>query len=143
MPCALSSFVLCSELDTVPWIQAFLRASASMKKATVEPVPTPTMLPSSTYSAALSPERRLPSSFAIVFLRHLQQRARVRRGDRLHRQARAALQHAQALEPLFVCLQRAQCQHVLELLLEAYVHHLPARLLARGLGVEVVRLALE
>src|SRR6478736_4746927 len=104
MPCAFSSFVLCSELETVPWIHAFLRASASMKKATVEPVPTPTMLPSSTYSAALSPERRLPSSFAIVLLRQLEQFARLRRGDRLHRQARAALQHQQAFEPVFVFL---------------------------------------
>src|SRR5205085_4838183 len=143
MPCALSSLVLCSELETVPWIQAFLRASASMKKATVEPVPTPTMLPSSTYSAALSPERRLPCSFAIVFLRHLQQRARVRRGDRLHRQARAPLQHAQSFEPILVFLQRGQRQHIPEFLLEAHVDHFPARLLARRLGVEVVRLPVE
>ena len=56
--------------------QVNMRASASMKKATVEPVPTPTMLPSSTYSAALSPDRRLPSSFAIVLLRQLEQFAR-------------------------------------------------------------------
>src|SRR3982751_1065499 len=89
MPWPLSSFVLCSELDTAPSMRDFMRASASMKKATVEPVPTPTMAPSCTYSAALSPERRLPSSFAIVLLRHPEQFARLRRGDRLHRQARS------------------------------------------------------
>src|SRR4249919_775705 len=115
MPCALSNFVLFSELETVPSIRDFIRASASMKKATVEPVPTPTMLPSSTYSAALSPERRLPlsrssSSFAIVLLRHRQQFLRLCRGHRQHRQAAAALQYAEALESVLVFLQRRQAQ---------------------------------
>src|SRR5207342_3712311 len=131
MPCALSNFVLFSELETVPWIQAFLRASASMKKATVEPVPTPTMLPSCTNSAAFSPERRLPSSLAIVFLRHLQKFARLRVRHRHHRQPAAPLQHAQPFQPVLVRLERGQRQHLAELALEAHVHHVPARLLAR------------
>ena len=48
MPCARRRCVLCSELDTVPAMRSRKRASASMKYATVEPVPTPTIIPSST-----------------------------------------------------------------------------------------------
>ena len=40
--------VLASELETAPAIRSFMPASASMNLLTVEPVPTPTMLPGST-----------------------------------------------------------------------------------------------
>jgi hypothetical protein len=48
MPCARKRCVLCSELDTAPSMRSRMRASASMKNATVDPVPTPTIMPSST-----------------------------------------------------------------------------------------------
>jgi len=48
MPCFFSCAVDCSELDTAPLMRSFIVASASMKYATVLPVPTPTMAPSST-----------------------------------------------------------------------------------------------
>ena len=49
MPCDFRRAVLCSELDTAPWMRSFHAANASMKYATVEPVPTPTIMLSSTY----------------------------------------------------------------------------------------------
>jgi hypothetical protein len=38
-----------TELDTAPLIWSFMVASASMNLLTVEPVPTPTMSPGTTY----------------------------------------------------------------------------------------------
>lgn len=46
MPCAASRRELASELETAPTMRSRMPASASMKWLTVEPVPTPTMLPS-------------------------------------------------------------------------------------------------
>jgi len=40
--------VLFSLLETAPAMRSFIVASASMKQFTVEPVPTPTMLPGCT-----------------------------------------------------------------------------------------------
>src|SRR5450631_1601873 len=48
MPCCWSRAVLCSELDTAASMRSRTAPSASMKWATVEPVPTPMMLPCST-----------------------------------------------------------------------------------------------
>jgi hypothetical protein len=48
MRCSFSCRVDCSELDTAPAMRPFTFASASMKNFTVEPVPTPTTVPSST-----------------------------------------------------------------------------------------------
>ena len=45
MPCCFRRSVLCTELDTAPATRTGMRASASMNWLTVEPVPTPTMLP--------------------------------------------------------------------------------------------------
>ena len=52
MPAAFMRWALASELETAPSIRFFMRASSSMKKFTVEPVPTPTMAPSGTSAAA-------------------------------------------------------------------------------------------
>ena len=46
MPSALSRALLCSELETAPAMRSLIRPRASMKNATVEPVPTPTIMPS-------------------------------------------------------------------------------------------------
>ena len=45
MPWAARRRELASELETAPAIRARLPASASMKKLTVEPVPTPMTVP--------------------------------------------------------------------------------------------------
>src|SRR5690242_6560069 len=54
MCCPRRRFALASELATVPLMRPFTDASASMKKFTVEPVPTPTTMSSSTYFNAAS-----------------------------------------------------------------------------------------
>src|SRR5688500_19761304 len=54
MPASFSSRALASDDETAPamrWRRSF---SAAMKWLTVEPVPTPTFIPSSTYSRAAS-----------------------------------------------------------------------------------------
>src|SRR3546814_18605839 len=56
--------VLCSELETAPSTLCRMRARASMNQATVEPVPTPTIIPSSTNSMAFSAASRLASVMA-------------------------------------------------------------------------------
>ena len=48
MPCRLSRAVEASELETAPRMRNFRAANASMKRLTVEPVPTPMMVSSST-----------------------------------------------------------------------------------------------
>ena len=48
MPWPFRRSVLCTELDTAPATRTGMRASASMNWFTVEPVPTPTMLPGCT-----------------------------------------------------------------------------------------------
>src|SRR5438270_13354548 len=49
-----SRFALASELATVVLMRPFIDASASMKKFTVDPVPTPMVASSSTYFSAAS-----------------------------------------------------------------------------------------
>src|SRR5690606_22283999 len=66
IPRLRSCRVLCSELDTAPAMRWRILASASMKQATVEPVPTPTIMPSSTNSMAFSPARRLCSDMGVL-----------------------------------------------------------------------------
>src|SRR5690606_20092575 len=61
MPWPRRRALLCSELDTAPSIRCRMRARASMKYATVEPVPTPTSIPSSTNSMAFSAASLLAS----------------------------------------------------------------------------------
>src|ERR1700694_3757195 len=54
MRASLKRFALASELATAPLMRALIVASASMKKFTVEPVPTPTIMSSFTYCSAAS-----------------------------------------------------------------------------------------
>src|SRR5882724_2614836 len=65
MPCASKRWLLFSLLDTAPAMRSFIVASASMKQLTVEPVPTPTTLPGSTYCSAAWPTRALSSSWVM------------------------------------------------------------------------------
>ena len=51
--------MLATELETAPLICPFMLARASMKWFTVEPVPTPTISPGSTYCSAAWPTRAL------------------------------------------------------------------------------------
>src|SRR5574343_478301 len=75
MPRALRRTVEASELDTAPLIWSFMVASASMNLLTVEPVPTPTISPGTTYWRAAWPTRALSSSWVMVrALRQLQKR---------------------------------------------------------------------
>ena len=53
---------LAAELETAPAMRPFILASASMKQFTVEPVPTPTTLPATTYGVAASPTMAFNSS---------------------------------------------------------------------------------
>src|SRR5438105_122941 len=80
MPCLVRRSELLSELDTAPATRTGIFASASMKWFTVEPVPTPTMLPGWTYVIAAWPTRALSSSWVIARLcaRHLADVARGR-----------------------------------------------------------------
>jgi len=52
MPSACRRCVLATELDTAPRMRSFMDASASMNLLTVEPVPTPTISPGTTYCSA-------------------------------------------------------------------------------------------
>jgi hypothetical protein len=65
MPAACSRAVDASELDTAPGTCALMEASASMNLLTVEPVPTPTISPGTTYCNAAWPTRVLSSSWVI------------------------------------------------------------------------------
>jgi hypothetical protein len=65
MPSAFRRTVDASELDTAPMIWSFIVASASMNLLTVEPVPTPTISPGTTYCRAAWPTRVLSSSWVI------------------------------------------------------------------------------
>src|SRR5262245_14583648 len=65
MPCARSRSLLFSELDTAPAIDVRCDANASMKWFTVEPVPTPTTVPGTTYSSAARPTSAFSSSWVI------------------------------------------------------------------------------
>ena len=49
MPKAFKRSVEASELETAPLIWSFMVAKASMNLFTVEPVPTPTISPGTTY----------------------------------------------------------------------------------------------
>src|SRR3546814_8785460 len=82
-----------------------------MNQATVEPVPTPTIIPSSTNSMAFSAASRLASVMAfgigdrglLLFLAfQRQQQLPLRRGHRQHRQARAlrSEEHTSELQSL-------------------------------------------
>src|SRR6185312_12729044 len=64
MPRAWSSFVDASELETAPSMRCLIFSSASMKYATVDPVPTPTT-PSSTWAIAASAAARFWASWVI------------------------------------------------------------------------------
>ena len=66
MPWARSRAVLASELETAPAMRFLSGASASMKKLTVEPVPTPITSPSRTNSIAASAARCFCRSWVIV-----------------------------------------------------------------------------
>src|SRR5688572_17426316 len=96
MPWPINCRLLCSELDTAPSIRDFIRARPSMKNATVEPVPTPTTLPSSTNSSAFSAasffcaSRDMAAPGSGGFER--EDALVLRGGDRQHRQPVAALQ---------------------------------------------------
>src|SRR5206468_1026413 len=65
MPWPRRRALLCSELDTAPRMRSGMRASASMKQFTVEPVPTPITLPGCTWPVAACPTRALSSSCVI------------------------------------------------------------------------------
>src|SRR5574343_1404194 len=65
MPKAFRRTVEASELDTAPLIWSFMVASASMNLLTVEPVPTPTISPGTTYCRAAWPTRALSSSWVM------------------------------------------------------------------------------
>src|SRR5687768_2703402 len=65
MPCLRKRSLLWLELDTTPAMRSFRPASASMKWFTVEPVPTPTTRPGTTYCNAACPTRALSSSCVI------------------------------------------------------------------------------
>src|SRR5258708_37940337 len=54
MRCSRRRLALASELATAPLMRARFDPRASMKKFTVEPVPTPTIMSSSTYFSAAS-----------------------------------------------------------------------------------------
>src|SRR5688500_3851417 len=101
MPWPISSRLLCSELDTAPSRRDFIRASPSMKKATVDPVPTPTTLPSSTNSSAFSAASFFCASRDIGGSGSGLERKDapvLRRGHRQHGQAVAALQQREVAE---------------------------------------------
>ena len=66
MPCDSRRRVLATELDTAPAICPRREARASMKKLTVDPVPTPTMPPAPTSSRAASAARCLLESWIMV-----------------------------------------------------------------------------
>ena len=65
MPASRSRFALASELDTVPEIRDRRAASATMKWFTVEPVPTPTIMSSSTKARAASAQSFLRASWSM------------------------------------------------------------------------------
>src|SRR5437763_8205356 len=62
MPSARSRSVEALELDTAPGTWSFMPASASMNLLTVEPVPTPTISPGTTYFRAAWPTSVFSSS---------------------------------------------------------------------------------
>src|SRR5205085_1096318 len=89
--------------DTVPRMRPRRRARPSMKNATVEPVPTPTMVPSSTKPSAASAESLFCSSlFMRMRLRsfHREDRLPLRGRHRHHREAAAALDQGEFAERL-------------------------------------------
>src|SRR5690606_6853072 len=142
MPCPRRRRVLCSELETAPAMRCRIRASASMKKATVEPVPTPTMLPSSTYSMAFSPARRLASDMSGLL--EGKKQFPLRRRHRQHRQARTLADQRELLaERIGVGADLVQLLRPFLVAHGTHVDQVPARLFARGLRVEVLRLAIE
>ena len=65
MPSASSRSVEALELDTAPRMRSFMPASASMNLLTVEPVPTPTISPGTTYCSAAWPTSVFNSSWVI------------------------------------------------------------------------------
>src|SRR3954464_4325321 len=71
MPIARSFSVDATELDTAPGMRSFMDASASMNLLTVEPVPTPTISPGTTYCSAACPTRALSSSCVISLIIHV------------------------------------------------------------------------
>src|SRR6476661_8674997 len=62
MPSACRRSVDALELDTAPGTRSFIEASASMNLLTVEPVPTPTISPGTTYFRAACPTKAFSSS---------------------------------------------------------------------------------
>src|SRR5512139_3672030 len=66
MPCARSRSVLCCELDTAPRMRDLRPARASMKRFTVDPVPTPTIASSGTWIRAAWPTSVFSSSWVIA-----------------------------------------------------------------------------
>src|SRR5690606_32047204 len=111
MPRSRNRRVDCSELETAPSMSWRRSASASMKCATVEPVPTPTTMPGSTYRIAARPACRFNSSalirgswsWAFVGLCSFEREDEVplRLADRHDRQAVATLQQREAFQPRF------------------------------------------
>ncbi len=65
MPASRRRFALASELDTVPAMRALRAARAAMKWFTVEPVPTPTIMSSSTKARAASAQSFLRASWSM------------------------------------------------------------------------------
>src|SRR5438046_10060940 len=65
MPAVFKRAVLASDEDTAPGMSRLRAASRSMKKFTVEPVPTPSVSPGTTYFRAASAALRLASSWLI------------------------------------------------------------------------------
>ena len=65
MPWARRRSLLFSLLDTAPAISPRRLASASMKQLTVEPVPTPTTLPGTTWASAAWPTSTFNSSWVM------------------------------------------------------------------------------
>src|SRR3569832_1361380 len=64
-PIARNFSVDATELDTAPGMRSFIDASASMNLLTVDPVPTPTISPGTTYCSAACPTRAFSSSCVI------------------------------------------------------------------------------
>ncbi len=68
MPREVSRAVLAALLETAPATPPSSRASASMKRLTVDPEPTPITAPRGTYASAASATWRLSSSCVIACL---------------------------------------------------------------------------
>src|SRR5438445_6502784 len=91
IPSALSAAVDFSELDTAALIRSRILPSSSMKCITVEPVPTPTTLPSSTNLIAACADLRFCSSW---FMRNTQTVPM-----RIHADAGSSIVGARFIEP--------------------------------------------